>query len=168
MGTIQGSINSALGSVGQMAAVGKGVKELEKSNTLAKANAEMAHIDAVQQIKGEYKEAEVPLKKAKAELKEAKAEYTEANEAFNDAAFYNERYFPPRYVSPEELEDLAGKATIAKARLNEAQEAKKIRQTEFNARKKALKEKLDVVNTKAGLFGIEPATLTGKPKGGKK
>lgn len=40
MGVVQQSINSAIGSVGQAAGVAKGIKELQKQNTLKKLDAE--------------------------------------------------------------------------------------------------------------------------------
>jgi len=164
MGAIQQSINSALSAAGQAAGVAKGISELNKKNELEVNKAKEEHINEVNEIRKEYNEEVVqPLASTARELRAAKKEQKAASAEFADAMTRGtelDEWFPPRKpATEEELDDLAGKATIAKDHLNSIQELSRTQKKAYKKRQAELQKKLDLVNERGALYGITPDTL---------
>lgn len=183
MGVIQQSVNNMIGATTQAVGIGKAIgamnkqaeaeqakaAEAAKANMLETNKAKEEHMNEVAKIQKEYNdEVGKPLASTARELKVAKKEQEAASAEFSDAmtrGTESDEWFPPRKPATEaELEDLAGKATIAKSRLNDIQELSRTQKSAYKKRQAELQKRLDLINQKGALYGIAPGTL----KGGKK
>lgn len=169
MGVIQNSINQIVGSTTQAAGIAKGISELKKKNELEVNKVKGENMTEVAGIQKEYNEDVVkPLTSTARELKKAKEEQKAASAALADATVRgteSDPWFPSRKpATQQELEDLAGKVSLADTHVKSYQELQKAQKSALKKRKAELQERLDLVNQKGALYGIAPAEL----KGGKK
>lgn len=182
MGVIQQSVNNMIGATTQAVGIGKAIgamnkqaeaeqakaAEAAKANMLETNKAKTEHMNEVDKIQKDYAKESQDLASTANELKKAKEEFTAASAEFNDAftrGTESDPWFPPRKPATEqELDDLAGKASIAKDQLNNHQNLHRAQKSAFKKRQAELQERLDLVNQKGALYGIAPSTL----KGGKK
>lgn len=157
MGVIQQSINSAIGAAGQAAGVAKGIKQLEKSNELAKINAESEYLKGEDERNQEL----VNLEKFK---EQSKIEADKAQDIANKQSENYDTLEGVLFKGDPALAEQQRKVEIAKANA-EAKKREKLNNYKYVRERKAFIEKQgELAKEKAKLYGFNVENK----KGGKK
>lgn len=161
MGVIQQSINSAISSTGQAAGIAKGVKQLEKSNELAKINAEAEYLKGEDERNQEL----ANLNKYKEQSKiEADKAQSIADQQAEDYEVLSGVFLPEDKEGQALVLESERRAKLAQANA-EAKKQEKLNNYKYVRERKAFIEKQGALaKEKASLYGFNVENK----KGGKK
>lgn len=161
MGVVQQSINSAIGSVGQAAGVAKGIKELEKQNTLKKLDAESDFLKGESERNQELEN----LNKFKEQSK------IDADKAAEEAATIQDTvdtlsgvFLPDDKEGQKLIRESEEKAKLAQAVAKAKQKEKLSNYKYVRDRQQYLERQSQIAEERAAVYGLDVNTL----KGGKK
>lgn len=146
---IQNSINSAIGSVGQMAAIGKAVKTYGEEHAIKQAERKAEVLNEQAAIQDESKKMETEEAELGSKIKEAEGRVAEYEQGYAQALQSD-----PYTASDANLEK-------AKSELNKLQGLKKVQIEDFKKRKEILSERKRIMEQKADIYKV-------KLEGGKK
>lgn len=152
---IQNSINSAIGSVGQMVAIGKAAKAYSedkatkaKEQAIKEAEKKENIVNKGMALQQEGLDIATEEQNLANQLSKAKGDLAAAQRAVTFKA------------NPENQQAVA----TAKATVTELKEMKRVRTDEFKARREALAKKIEAHNEVAGLYGVKGIPTEGGKK----